>query len=335
MRSSSRTSAAAAITPKCFRRRASGRCATSIAATARSSTASGFKRDYQLQAGDIVRIGNSHLAFVHDLSQAFPDSHSVLRTAQAGRRGRERRSDRRAAGRRKRARNVRADDDHASPRAEPLSRAAGRGRRRCLVAEGGPGGGQLVPAGVRAGQGDGRRHAGECGARRVVRRHAGRRRRRAAASPPADRQSSRSTTWKWSPRGAIRRIAITACRNSCRRTVMRDGQAVLARNVMDDSQLGSRDSKGEILATSVICAPIRREGKVLGVIHLYSTDAGTADRSGRSGIHAGRGRHGGRGPGEPQPAAGAGRESQSDPRRERAAPRAAGRARARSSARAR
>ena len=37
-------------------------------------------------------------------------------------------------------------------------------------------------------------------------------------------------------------------------TVMRDGQAVLARNVMDDSQLGSRDSKGEILATSVICA---------------------------------------------------------------------------------
>src|SRR3990172_6954924 len=54
---------------------------------------------------------------------------------------------------------------------------------------------------------------------------------------------------------------------------MRDGQAVLARNVMDDSQLGSRDSKDEILATSVICAPIRSEGKVLGVIHLYSTDA--------------------------------------------------------------
>src|SRR5690348_1066926 len=56
-------------------------------------------------------------------------------------------------------------------------------------------------------------------------------------------------------------------------TVMREGQAVLARNVMDDSQLGSRDSKGDILATSVICAPIRRDGKVLGVIHLYSTDA--------------------------------------------------------------
>jgi Nif-specific regulatory protein len=54
---------------------------------------------------------------------------------------------------------------------------------------------------------------------------------------------------------------------------MRDGQAVLARNVMDDSQLGSRDSKGDILATSVICAPVRSEGKVLGLIHLYSTDS--------------------------------------------------------------
>ena len=42
MRSSSRTSAAAATTPKSFSRRANGRCAISIAATARSSTASGF-----------------------------------------------------------------------------------------------------------------------------------------------------------------------------------------------------------------------------------------------------------------------------------------------------
>ena len=109
-------------------------------------------------------------------------------------------------------------------------------------------------------------------------------------------------------------------------TVMREGQAVLARNVMDDSQLGSRDSKGEILATSVICAPIRRDGKVLGVIHLYSTDAGKRDRSRRSGIHAGRGRYRGRRAGEPQPAAGAGRESEPDSRRKRAASRAARRA---------
>jgi Nif-specific regulatory protein len=56
-------------------------------------------------------------------------------------------------------------------------------------------------------------------------------------------------------------------------TVMREGQAVMARNIVDDSQLGGRDSKDEILATSVICAPIRQQGNVIGVIHLYSTDA--------------------------------------------------------------
>jgi transcriptional regulator with GAF, ATPase, and Fis domain/pSer/pThr/pTyr-binding forkhead associated (FHA) protein len=54
-------------------------------------------------------------------------------------------------------------------------------------------------------------------------------------------------------------------------TVMREGEAVMARNVMGDSALGNRDSQGEILATSVICAPIRRGKKMYGLIHLYST----------------------------------------------------------------
>ena len=56
-------------------------------------------------------------------------------------------------------------------------------------------------------------------------------------------------------------------------TVMREGEAVLARNVMGDSALGSRDSKGVINTTSVICAPVRQGRVVLGLIHLYSTDA--------------------------------------------------------------
>ena len=55
-------------------------------------------------------------------------------------------------------------------------------------------------------------------------------------------------------------------------TVIREGEAVLARNVFDDSTLGTRDSQGEMLATSVICAPVRRGGEVFGLIHLYSTD---------------------------------------------------------------
>ena len=54
-------------------------------------------------------------------------------------------------------------------------------------------------------------------------------------------------------------------------TVLRDGEAVLARNIEGDSSLGGRDSKGDILATSVICAPIRQDKKVIGLIHTYST----------------------------------------------------------------
>ncbi len=56
-------------------------------------------------------------------------------------------------------------------------------------------------------------------------------------------------------------------------TVIREGEAVLARNVMGDSALGSRDSKGEIHATSVICAPVRHGKEVLGLLHIYSTDS--------------------------------------------------------------
>lgn len=54
-------------------------------------------------------------------------------------------------------------------------------------------------------------------------------------------------------------------------TVLGKGEAVLARNVIGDSRLSSRDSKGEIHATSVLCAPVRRGDKVLGLFHLYST----------------------------------------------------------------
>ena len=54
-------------------------------------------------------------------------------------------------------------------------------------------------------------------------------------------------------------------------TVLRDGEAVLAREIQDDSALGLRDSKGEIHAKSVICAPIRLINRSIGLIHLYST----------------------------------------------------------------
>ncbi|MAD79850.1 MAG: sigma 54-interacting transcriptional regulator [Pirellulaceae bacterium] len=54
--------------------------------------------------------------------------------------------------------------------------------------------------------------------------------------------------------------------------VLKDGEAVLARNIEGDSSLGIRDSAGVFSATSVICAPIRQESKVIGLVHLYCTD---------------------------------------------------------------
>ena len=36
-----------------------------------------------LQSGDIIQIGNTHLAFVHDLTQAFPDTSTLLKSSKA------------------------------------------------------------------------------------------------------------------------------------------------------------------------------------------------------------------------------------------------------------
>ena len=55
--------------------------------------------------------------------------------------------------------------------------------------------------------------------------------------------------------------------------VLGDREAVLARDIADDSRLAGRDSLGEIFAKSVICAPIRTNDAILGLIHLYSTSA--------------------------------------------------------------
>lgn len=55
-------------------------------------------------------------------------------------------------------------------------------------------------------------------------------------------------------------------------TVFREGEAVLARNVADDRTLSGHDSRGLIAATGVICAPIRQENRFWGLIHLYSAD---------------------------------------------------------------
>jgi Nif-specific regulatory protein len=232
-----------------------------------------IRSDYQLQAGDVVRIGNSHLAFVHDLSQAFPDSHTVLRTAQAVHEPRVSDTDEQGDSesvletyepttithRRLQSRFLEPPEDKEDDVALPkVGRAAANLCR--LAFELAKTTDIVSLANVAL---DGLFEGTQVDAGAVL--MAGR---RAAAKGGESLEviASRSD----SPHRYHRVSQFLAS------TVMRDGQAVLARNIMDDSQLGSRDSKGDILATSVICAPIRSEGKVLGVIHLYSTDAGRA-----------------------------------------------------------
>ncbi|MFN8856247.1 MAG: sigma 54-interacting transcriptional regulator [Planctomycetaceae bacterium] len=54
--------------------------------------------------------------------------------------------------------------------------------------------------------------------------------------------------------------------------VLKDWEAVLASDTDEDSLLRERDSLGELSAKSVICAPIRHDRKIYGLIHLYSTN---------------------------------------------------------------
>jgi transcriptional regulator with GAF, ATPase, and Fis domain len=226
--------------------------------------------DYLLQAGDVIRIGNSQLAFVHDLSQAFPDAHTLLRTAQSVENGAPKRG------------IAETDDESVLETYEPTTITHRRGQSRLLEPSDEEEADVSLPKVGRAAANlcrlafelakasdvvtlarvalDGMFEGSQVDAGAVLLRP----RTINAKQPPDSLEvvSSRSD----SPHRYHRVSQFLAT------TVMRDGQAVLARNVMDDSQLGSRDSKGDILATSVICAPIRSEGKVLGVIHLYSTD---------------------------------------------------------------
>jgi Nif-specific regulatory protein len=230
--------------------------------------------DYSLQAGDIVRIGNSQLAFVHDLSQAFPDSHTLLRGAQAVETVRADRG------------STQIDNESVLETYEPTTITHRSGQSRFLEPPEEEDGEQLIPKVGRAAANlcrlafelakapdvvtlantalDGLFEGTQVDAGAMLLRD---------RTPPSNQSldqleliSSRSDT-------PHRYHRVSQFLSS---TVMREGQAVLARNVMDDSQLGSRDSKGDILATSVICAPIRSAGKVLGLIHLYSTDAARA-----------------------------------------------------------
>lgn len=56
------------------------------------------------------------------------------------------------------------------------------------------------------------------------------------------------------------------------RQVVRSEEAILARDVLMEADLASRDSLGEIHAQSLIIVPIKLDNRFLGLIHLYSTN---------------------------------------------------------------
>jgi transcriptional regulator with GAF, ATPase, and Fis domain len=55
-------------------------------------------------------------------------------------------------------------------------------------------------------------------------------------------------------------------------SVLESGEAILARNIVDDLALSSPDSRGELSTTSTLCAPIPVSGKNIGILHVYSSD---------------------------------------------------------------
>jgi transcriptional regulator with GAF, ATPase, and Fis domain len=225
---------------------------------------------HQLQPGEIIRIGTSQLAFVYDLAKAFPDSSSVLKPPIRDTNDplagdalpADDDSDSSASAlqeptmithRRVQTKFLRGGEDD-QPEVPKAGRAAAKLCRLAfeLAKATDPGSvGQLALQGIFEAIGV------DAGAILLLRSGA------AEEPTAADLEvlAAHSTTER--PYHRISPFFAS--------TVLREGEAVLARNVIGDSTLTSRDSKGEIHALSVMCAPVRRGARIIGLIHLYST----------------------------------------------------------------
>jgi transcriptional regulator with GAF, ATPase, and Fis domain len=231
------------------------------------------KGDYSLQAGDIVRIAQCQLAYVHDLSQAFAEPSSTVRRP-AG-------PDETVISSAPVRPSLSLSDSSVLDNGEPAHITHRRGRTKFLAPssdiEGIPKVGKAATMLCRL--------AFELASQTDVLSVA-----KLALNGLFEGTSiDAGGMWLLPPNhlgpptsGDLQLVASrTDVEPSYHRvssfvadTVLRDGEAVLARNVEDDSTLGSRDSKGEIHSTSVICAPIRQEKVIVGLIHLYSTSSG-------------------------------------------------------------
>ncbi|MFO1020712.1 MAG: sigma 54-interacting transcriptional regulator [Planctomycetales bacterium] len=60
--------------------------------------------------------------------------------------------------------------------------------------------------------------------------------------------------------------------DSLSRVVLKEREAILARDITANQQFAVGDSVGDLELKSVICAPLRREDEIFGLVHLYSTN---------------------------------------------------------------
>jgi Nif-specific regulatory protein len=225
-----------------------------------------IRGDYVLQPGDIIRIGHSQLAFVHDLASAFPD------TTGGFLKGSPRTDETRLA-------DSTDDSNVLSVPNEPTKITHRRGQTRFLAPE--AEGDDAIPKVGRAAA-QLCRLAFEMAKAPDLTTVA-----RVALAGLFEGTQIDAGAVLLLPRfmkadPAATDLEVIASRtdselnyqrvsNFVATTVLREGEAVLARNVMGDSALSIRDSKGEFHATSILCAPIRKNDRALGLIHLYST----------------------------------------------------------------
>ncbi|MBX7071661.1 MAG: sigma 54-interacting transcriptional regulator [Pirellulales bacterium] len=225
-----------------------------------------IKGDYALTPGEVVRIGRSQMAFVTDLSKAFPDSSGLTQVdgaAVAGEDDQTYDSSVLAAHEPTTITHRKGQTKFLAPRAEHSDEESGISRigkasaKLCRLAfemaktPDLNGIANLALGGIFEGT-----HADTGAVLLLPRDYVG-----DPKEPQLEVMASRGNGD--TPYHRVSSFLAT--------TVLRDGEAVLARNILGDSAVTSRDSKGEIYATSVICAPVRHGNRVLGMVHLYST----------------------------------------------------------------
>ncbi len=289
----------------------------------RNGTMIGTQRivgDHLLKAGDIIRIGRSQLIFVHTLAEAFSDSSAIVRSGGLGRDGK----------------GPPVDDDDASVLEDygPTTITHRRGQTRFLepeqaeeagVSKIGRAAAKLCRLAFELAKVAGHRQRGGVGPGRPGARHPDRRRRRDAAAQrlpgTVEGRCLGDDRLAQFLVASLPSLASCSGRNRDARGRSGPGPQRHGRQFAGQPRQPRRNPHHERDLRPR--APRREDPRPDPSLFHRS---GTRGRSRRPGIHPGRGRHGGGGPGEPQTPRGIGREPDPGPHGKRAASRAAGRA---------